>query len=187
MKTISQLRSRLTTYSMSLIDELTQLYNREGFICAGEELLDISGARERWAFLLFLKVEHLKFINHSLGRAVGDSLLVRTTILLRDAFRKAAVIGRLGTDEFAVLGRVASPSDCAAALAYLDEAIDADNSLAHGLNLSVSGGFSQFDLRYPVSITERLMQADTAMKLQQSQQSIPRRAIYDESSSSSRP
>jgi diguanylate cyclase (GGDEF)-like protein len=183
MKTISRLRSRVPTYSMSFIDELTQLYNRGGFICAGEELLDISGARERWAFLLFLKVEHLKFVNHSLGWAVGDSLLIRTTILLRQTFRKAAVIGRLGADEFAVLGRVASPSACAAVLAYLDEAIDADNSSA-GLNLSVSGGFSQFDLRYPVSITERLMQADTAMKLQQS---LPRRTIYDESSSSSRP
>jgi diguanylate cyclase (GGDEF)-like protein len=183
MNTISRLRSSLPTYSMSLIDELTQLYNREGFICAGEELLDISDRRERWAFLLSLKVEHLKFVNHSLGRAAGDSLLIRTTILLRHAFRKAVVIGRLGADEFAVLGRVANLSACAAVLAYLDEAIDADNSSA-GLNLSVSGGFSQFDPRYPVSITERLKQAVTAMKLQQS---IPRRAIYDESSSSSRP
>jgi diguanylate cyclase (GGDEF)-like protein len=183
MKNVSQLRPRLPEYSMSLIDELTQLYNREGFICAGEELLDISGARERCAFLLFLKVGHLKFINHSLGRAVGDSLLIRTAILLRQAFHKAAVIGRLGADEFAVLGRAASPSACAAVLAYLDEAIDADNSSA-GLTLSVSGGFSQFDARYPVSITERLMQADTAMKLQQL---LPRRVIYDESSSSSRP
>ena len=183
MKSVSPLRSRLPTHSMSLIDELTQLYNREGFICAGEELLDISGMRERWAFLLSLKVEHLKFINHSLGRTVGDSLLIRTTNLLRQTFRKAAVIGRLGADEFAVLGRAASPSACAAVLAQLDEAIDADNSSA-GLNLSVSGGFSQFDSGYPVSITERLAQADTAMRLQQR---LPRRAIYDESSSSSRP
>jgi diguanylate cyclase (GGDEF)-like protein len=183
MKIASQLRPRLPTYSISLIDELTQLYNREGFICAGEELLDISGARERWAFLFYLKVEHLKFINHSLGRAVGDSLLIRTTILLRQAFRKAEVIGRLGADEFAVLGRGASLSACAAVLDYLDEAIDVDNSSAE-LNLSVSGGLSQFDPRYPVSITERLMQADTTMKLRQS---LPRRAIYDESSSSSRP
>jgi diguanylate cyclase (GGDEF)-like protein len=183
MKIVSPLRSRLHSYSMSLIDELTQLYNREGFICAGEELLDISGARERWAFLLFLKVEHLKFINHTLGRAVGDSLLIRTTILLTQTFRKAAVIGRLGADEFAVLCRVASPSACTAVLAGFDEAIDADNSSAR-FNLSVNGGFSLFDLRYPVSITERLMQADTAMTLQQS---LPRRAIYDESSTSSRP
>jgi len=168
---------------MSLIDELTQLYNREGFTCAGEELLDILGARERWAFLLFLKVEHLKFVNHSLGRAVGDSLLIRTAILLRGTFRKAAVIGRIGADEFAVLGRVASPSACTAVLAYLDEAIDSDNSLAE-LNLSVSGGFSQFDSGYPVSITERLAQAETAMKLQQK---VPGRPFYDESSSSSRP
>jgi hypothetical protein len=35
-----------------------------------------------------------------------------------------------------------------------------------------------------VSITERLMRAGTAMNLQQS---LPGRAIYDESSSSSRP
>jgi diguanylate cyclase (GGDEF)-like protein len=182
MKIVSQLRPRLPAYSMSLIDELTQLYNREGFICAGEELLDISGARERWAFLLSLKVEHLKFINHSLGRAVVDSLLIRTTKLLRQTFRKAAVIGRLGADEFAVLGTVASPLACTSLLSCLDEAIDADNSSA-GPNLSVSGGFSQFDPRYPVSITERLMKADTAMKFR----AFKEGGIYDESSTSSRP
>src|ERR1700730_5737581 len=128
MKIVSQLRPRLPAYSMSLIDELTQLYNREGFICAGEELLDISGMRERWAFLLSLKVEHLKFINHSLGRTVGDSLLIRTTNLLRQTFRKAAVIGRLGADEFAVLGRAASPSAFGSLLAPVAVGDRADKS-----------------------------------------------------------
>jgi diguanylate cyclase (GGDEF)-like protein len=163
MKIVSLESYRASLYSISFIDGLTQLNNREGFLCAGGELLDVSDAVERWAFLLSLKVEHLKFINHALGKEVGDKLLIRTALLLRQVFRKSAVIGRIGGDEFAVLGRLTGPSACSAIIARLNEAIDAGNSSDRTLNLSLRGGFSQFDTRHPKSLTERMQQADTAM------------------------
>lgn len=147
--------------SIALIDELTQLYNRNGFICAGSELLAVHGRRGPWAFLLSLQVDHLKFTRHCLGHEAGDSLLTRTAMLLQQVFRQAAVIGRLGDDEFAVLARVASASGCSALLASLNEAIDAANSSARGLCLCLAGGFSQFDARHPLSINERLSRAAT--------------------------
>jgi diguanylate cyclase (GGDEF)-like protein len=164
MKIVSLESYRASLYSMSFIDELTRLNNREGFLCAGGELLDLSDGGERWAFLLSLKIEHLKFINHALGRGVGDKLLIRTALLLRQVFRQAAVIGRVGGNEFAVLGRLTGPSACTAIIARLNETIDAGNSSDRALNLSLRGGFSQFDTRHPKSLTERMKQADMAMK-----------------------
>jgi diguanylate cyclase (GGDEF)-like protein len=163
MKIESLENYRASLYSISFLDELTRLNNREGFLCAGGELLDLSDAGERWAFLLSIKVEHLKFINHALGRNVGDKLLIRTALLLQQVFGKAAVIGRIGGNEFAVLGRLTGPSACAAIIARLNEAIDAGNSSDRSLNLSLRGGFSQFAARHPKSLMERMKQADMAM------------------------
>jgi diguanylate cyclase (GGDEF)-like protein len=163
LKIVSLENYRASLFSMSFIDELTRLNNREGFLCAGAELLDLPDAGERWAFLLSLKVEHLKFINHALGKDAGDNLLIRTGLLLRQVFRKSAVIGRIGGDEFAVLGRLTGPSACTAIIARLNEAIDAGNSSDRALNLSLRGGFSQFDTRHPKSLSERMKQADMAM------------------------
>jgi diguanylate cyclase (GGDEF)-like protein len=163
MKIVSLENYRASLYSMSFIDELTRLNNREGFLCAGGELLDLWDAGERWAFLLSLEVEHLKFVNHALGKNAGDKLLIRTALLLRQVFRESAVIGRIGGDEFAVLGRLTGPSACPAIIAHLNEAIDAGNSSDRALNLSLRGGFSQFDTRHPKSLTERMKQADVAM------------------------
>jgi diguanylate cyclase (GGDEF)-like protein len=163
MKSMSLQNSFLASCPPPLTDELTQLYNREGFICAGAELLEMPARPDPWAFLLYLKVDHLKFINHSLGRDAGDTLLIRTAILLRQVFRRAAVIGRLAEDEFAVLGRVAGPSTRAAVFACLNEQIDTGNLSDHELSLCIRGGFSQFDPRHPMPLTERLIQADAAM------------------------
>jgi diguanylate cyclase len=147
-----------------LIDELCQLYNREGFICASAHWLKRWGRGAPWALLLSLQVNHLKVVHHALGQEVSAGLLMRTAVLLREVFRQAAVIGRLSEDEFAVLVRVASPSARTALISRLNAAIDAANASAGALSVSLSGGFSQFDPRYPVSITERLALADSAKR-----------------------
>ena len=147
-----------------LIDELSQLHSREGFMCASAQWLERWGRRTSWALLLSLQINHLKVIHHALGHEVSDRLLMRTAFHLREVFRQAAIIGRLGEVEFAVFMRVASPHACSTLVARLSEKIDAANSTAGDLSLSVSGVVTQFDPRYAVSIRERLSQAEAAMK-----------------------
>ena len=148
----------------ALIDELSQFHNREGFMCASAQWLERWGRRTSWALLLSLQINHLKVIHHALGHEVSDRLLMRTAFHLREVFRQAAIIGRLGEVEFAVFMRVASPHACSTLVARLSEKIDAANSTAGDLSLSVSGVVTQFDPRYAVSIRERLSQAEAAMK-----------------------
>jgi diguanylate cyclase (GGDEF)-like protein len=148
---------------MSLNDRLTQLHNREGFICAGAQLLEATGPGERWAFLLSLQVNFWKVVNQALGSEVGDRLLICAAASLREVFRRSAIIGRLSTDRFAVLARVASPFACTALLRRLTDVTDQHSPAIHGLPLSLSGGFMQFDPRGPVSIPHLLDQADMRM------------------------
>jgi diguanylate cyclase (GGDEF)-like protein len=153
----------LSVYPMSLNDGLTQLHNREGFICAGAQLLEGTGPGQRWAFLLSLQVNHWKVVNHALGSEVGDRLLTCAAASLREVFRRSAIIGRLSTDRFAVLARVASPFACTALLRRLTDVTDKHSPTIHGLPLSLSGGVTQFDPRCPVSIPQLLDHADLRM------------------------
>jgi len=153
----------LSVYPMSLNDGLTQLHNREGFICAGAQLLEGNGPRERWAFLLSLQVNHWKVVNQALGSEVGDELLIVAAASLREVFRRSAIIGRLSTNRFAVLARVASPFACTALLRRLTDVTDKHSPAIQGLPLSLSGGFTQFDPRCPVSIPHLLDHADVRM------------------------
>jgi diguanylate cyclase (GGDEF)-like protein len=156
-------RESLKKNQTPLVDELTHLYNRRGFLRAGTQLLDIGDHGRPWAFLLSIDVDHFPFINHALGHEAGDLLLTRTADVLREVFPTPAVIGKLSGGVFAVLVRVAGPSACTALLTRFGENIDACNLTGSSVPLSLSGGFTQFDSRSPISVQELLWKAGQAM------------------------
>jgi diguanylate cyclase (GGDEF)-like protein len=86
-------------------DSLTDLPNRMMF----SQFLQValaSGLRYRHNFaVLFLDLDRFKFINDSLGHAVGDQLLQQVAIRLKRAIRSSDTIARMGGDEFVVLVR----------------------------------------------------------------------------------
>jgi diguanylate cyclase (GGDEF)-like protein len=135
---------------MSFRDSVTQLYNAQGFLRAAEQLR-VSGQDLPWAMWLLVELAHLKFIKHALGSEAGDQLLSRTADILRHVFRENSVIGRLGTNQFAVLIQ-ANPSDCNALIRELDERIDAANSPDDAMNLSLQGKFGLLNMRFSGSL-----------------------------------
>ncbi|AHG91340.1 diguanylate cyclase [Gemmatirosa kalamazoonensis] len=86
--------------SLSLVDELTTLYNRRGFLTVAGQALD--RARERGAPVLvfYMDMDDFKRINDGHGHAEGDVALRTVADVLRATFRESDVIGRLGGDEF---------------------------------------------------------------------------------------
>src|SRR3979490_786090 len=62
----------LTLRSMALADDLTNLYNRRGFLRAGTRLLNAVSRDKRGAQLFYIDVDGLKSINDSAGHAAGD-------------------------------------------------------------------------------------------------------------------
>lgn len=148
---------------MALTDDLTNLYNRRGFLRAGTRLLSAASRDKCGALLVYIDVDDLKSINDSDGHAAGDSVLTRTAQVLRAVFRGGDLIGRLGGDEFAVLAPAIDPHAANRILRRLKEAIAADNLARAESSLSLSVGIAQFNPRKQSSISDLLRKADMAM------------------------
>jgi diguanylate cyclase (GGDEF)-like protein/PAS domain S-box-containing protein len=91
-----------TLQALALVDELTGMYNRRGFMTLAERQLKIARRRRTPAILLAADVDNLKTINDTHGHAAGDQALVGAAKVLRHTYREADIIARLGGDEFTV-------------------------------------------------------------------------------------
>jgi diguanylate cyclase (GGDEF)-like protein len=110
---------------LSLRDELTQLYNRRGFMVLTEQALRLCRrAREPFS-VLFIDMDNLKAINDVNGHEAGSVLLQEMAVMLKANFRTTDVLGRLGGDEFVVAGKGSS-----------DEIIHATKRLLEAANVA---------------------------------------------------
>jgi len=87
---------------LTLIDELTRLYNRRGFSMLGEHMLFEARRHGRTLTLLYFDLDDLKQVNDTHGHAIGSRMIADFADLLRETFRSNDVTARLGGDEFAV-------------------------------------------------------------------------------------
>ncbi len=96
--------------TVTLVDELTGLLNRRGFLAQASRRLRRAAQERRAASLFCLDVDGMKTINDRLGHAAGDTALQESAALLRHVFRESDLVARLGGDEFAVLSLDVSES-----------------------------------------------------------------------------
>ncbi len=152
-----------TLRSMPLIDDLTTLYNRRGFMRSGTRLLEAVRRDRHGALLFYFDVDNMKQINESAGQAAGDAVLVQAARLLHGVFRNRDIVGRLGGDEFAALAASSDPIGCEIIMGRLREALEASNAASPGPHLSLSVGVARFDPDKPLSIVALMQRADVAM------------------------
>jgi diguanylate cyclase (GGDEF)-like protein len=149
---------------MAVLDELTGLNNRRGFVLVCQHLWQVANRSGKRLALLFLDLDGLKQINDGSGHAEGDRALVDMADILRRTFRKADVLGRLGGDEFVVLLTEASAEGTARALERLHASVDAFNRQAtRPYRLSASVGLSWYEPEAPASVEAVIEEADRAM------------------------
>ncbi|WP_413166765.1 PAS domain S-box protein [Capilliphycus salinus ALCB114379] len=85
-------------------DTLTNLPNRAFFMERLQEAIQRVKTQEDCLFaVLFFDLDDFKYINDSLGHAVGDKLLISLTERLKTCLRKSDVLARFGGDEFTIL------------------------------------------------------------------------------------
>ncbi|OBA64529.1 hypothetical protein A5647_02020 [Mycobacterium sp. 1100029.7] len=91
-------------------DSLTGLHNRRSFYNAVSELLTLQG-RPTGTYLVtaVIDLDNFKHINDTQGHAVGDQALVAVGSALVRSCRPAAVIARIGGEEFVVVDTAATP------------------------------------------------------------------------------
>jgi diguanylate cyclase (GGDEF)-like protein/PAS domain S-box-containing protein len=84
-------------------DPLTGLFNRRRLL----EELDAEISRSRrytgQVAVLVVDLDRFKYVNDSLGHAVGDEMITRVAEVLRGGIREGDVVARLGADEFGVI------------------------------------------------------------------------------------
>ena len=88
---------------LSLVDDLTGLYNRRGFMTLAEAHLRVAMRAGQRFLLVYADLDGLKEINDTLGHRYGDEALVKMADVLRATFRQSDILARLGGDEFVVL------------------------------------------------------------------------------------
>jgi diguanylate cyclase (GGDEF)-like protein/PAS domain S-box-containing protein len=148
--------------TLSLLDELTGLFNRRGFnVMIGErrKYARRTGAPQ---VVLYADLDGLKDINDTHGHARGDRALVAVADALRRAFRETDLIARLGGDEFCVVAEADASADPALLSARLDEALVAAG-VEDGEHLSMSYGAVVTDWRGLEDPDELLSRADSLM------------------------
>ena len=149
---------------MSLIDGLTDLYNRRGFNDLGEQYLKLAGRSSRSASLIYLDIDRFKTINDTLGHHVGDRALLSMADTLRDTFRRSDIIARMGGDEFAVLAFETSEENAETLVERLKaELAEVNETTRERFQLSVSIGLARYDGDDAVSLEDLLRQAGAAM------------------------
>jgi diguanylate cyclase (GGDEF)-like protein/PAS domain S-box-containing protein len=149
--------------NLSLIDELTGLYNRRGFMAVTEQHLAAIRRNKKVPVILYADLDGLKTINDSLGHHEGDRALKKTADILKDTFRTSDIVARLGGDEFVVLAAIGQEEVADSLTERLQERFDISNAQAkRPYQLSISVGVVHFDST-DTSIEEVTARADRSM------------------------
>ena len=142
-------------------DGLTGLPNRRHL----EELLGAelaAAGRSEVGALLFLDLDHFKYINDTVGHTAGDVVLRQVASRLLNAVREEDVVARFGGDEYMVLLRNVSVADAVAAAGRLLAEIGEYPIICERRSFSLHASIGIAPLTPPYTVDELLAQADMA-------------------------
>ncbi len=132
-------KSNALLESLSLVDDLTGLYNRKGFFALAEHRVKLANRTGEPFSIAFVDLDGLKRINDTFGHLEGNRALVDAANVLRESFRESDILARLGGDEFAIFIAEAAESKIANITSRIQQNLTACNSAAgrsHRLSFS---------------------------------------------------
>ena len=161
---IERHRMQTTLQGLSLVDELTRLYNRRGFLNLAAQHLKLAQRTKRGLSLAFIDLDGLKHINDTFGHHEGDRALVETAEILKRTFRSSDIMARIGGDEFAILAIEAQEDSGGRLASRLQDKVrehNAQQQRSHELSLSM--GIAHLDPQSPSSVEGLMTRADQAL------------------------
>ena len=90
-------------HQLSMIDALTNIYNRRYFFEMSKNLISIATRKQEKVSLLMIDIDYFKKINDNYGHQAGDFILVSFVKEIEKIMRKSDVFARVGGEEFTVL------------------------------------------------------------------------------------
>jgi diguanylate cyclase (GGDEF)-like protein len=164
-ETEQQLKEALSLVEkISIMDELTQLYNRRGFFEAAQKHIKFLKRHNVGFFLLYIDLDGLKKINDVYGHQDGDLAIKETAEILRGALRETDIIARLGGDEFtAVISKVEPPNYECIFNRIEQKRIEKNKELNKPWQIEMSIGNIYVSAEDEQDLTELMNKADTML------------------------
>ena len=149
---------------LSLVDQLTGLYNRKGFFTLVENQMEIAKRDSKKVILVYAEVNGIKGINNKFGRQEGDMMILGTANNMKATFRKSDIIARIGSDEFVVFLSGAAEESIKRVIDRFKQSITIHNSKKRGkYELSIDIVLLKYDLEYEFSVDDMLARASELM------------------------
>jgi diguanylate cyclase (GGDEF)-like protein len=145
----------------ALTDPLTGLGNRRHFTAAGGTAFDRARQADAPCALVVFDLDHFKRLNDTAGHEAGDLALSAIARICGAALREAAILCRLGGEEFAVVLPETSLAEARDTAERLRQAISCI-AMASGLPMTASFGVTDRGPR-DRSVDDLLRRADLAM------------------------
>ncbi len=153
--TIMRHKGRVELQSLSLVDDLTGLYNRRGFMLFAQQQLSIAIRTKRGMILFFIHLECLNEINEKFGRQYEDLAKIETTNILKDSFRESDIIARHGRDEFTAIAIESFDANNEIIITRLQEELQSRNKQENRqYKLSLCTGTAYYDTEELCTIEE---------------------------------
>jgi diguanylate cyclase (GGDEF)-like protein/PAS domain S-box-containing protein len=150
--------------TLSLIDELTGLYNRRGFFTLVEQLFKQAKRTKKGILMLYADIDNMKNINDVFGHKEGDTALKGIADILKTNYRESDIIARIGGDEFIVIPVGTIGDNIQKITDRLEKKLEVYNSeIKLKYKLSLSMGVAFYDPQNPCSVEELLNQGDKQM------------------------
>lgn len=90
-------------FNLAFFDPLTGLPNRRLLQDRLKLVTEQSDRTRQFSAILFIDIDHFKFLNDSRGHHIGDQLLALVAERIRNTIRSTDIAARLGGDEFVVI------------------------------------------------------------------------------------
>ncbi len=143
----SMARARMLEMShLAHHDVLTDLPNRLLLTDRLTQAISLARRNQNQVAVLFLDLDGFKYINDSLGHAIGDKVLQSVTARLSACVRKSDTVSRLGGDEFVVLlSEIGYAADAAITVTKIMTELRREHSIGeHRLHVTASIGISTY-------------------------------------------
>jgi diguanylate cyclase (GGDEF)-like protein len=159
---VALIRSDVEHRGESLMDDLTELWNRRAFASHAEALVQQGAVTGETVAVIFGDIDEFKLLNDLGGHSAGDSALRQVAARLRGQLRAFDLLYRYGGEEVVVLLPGANLREAAAVAEKLRAAVAA-NPLEDGVRVTMSFGVTASEPGTTLSIRELVSQADTLM------------------------
>ena len=157
-------RVQLELLNLSLIDDLTGLNNRRGFLALGEHYVKLANRSGMPFLVAFVDLDGMKQINDTFGHQEGNRALVEAAGVLKDSCRQSDILARLGGDEFAMLiADVAEDCTDVVHRRIQQKLHSCNRTPGRRYALSLSVGIVAANTTEPANLEQLLQQADARM------------------------